>query len=87
MGWFTGCVLFVLIWWTVLFAVLPIGTRPRAEADAASGWRGAPEHPHLVRKAVLTTLVSLVIWAGCYAVISQRDLLSFRHGMLALPDE
>ena len=25
MNWFTGCVLYVLIWWTVLFAVLPIG--------------------------------------------------------------
>ncbi len=87
MGWFTGFVLFVLIWWTVLFAVLPIGTRPAPEADAASGWRGAPERPHILRKAVATTLVSAVIWAGCYAVISQRDLLSFRQGILALPDD
>lgn len=28
MGWFTGCVLYLLIWWTVLFAVLPLGVRP-----------------------------------------------------------
>lgn len=87
MGWFTGFVLYVLIWWTVLFAVLPFGTRPRSEADDASGWRGAPAHPHLWRKALATTLVSAVIWAGCYAVISRRDLLSFRHGVLALPDD
>lgn len=45
MNWFTGCVLFVIIWWTALFAVLPIGTRPVEEADASSGWRGAPERP------------------------------------------
>ena len=87
MSWFTGCVLYVLIWWTVLFAVLPVGTRPAADADAASGWRGTPEHPHLIRKALATTLVALVIWAGCYAVISRRNLLSFRQGVLALHDD
>ena len=42
MGWFTGVVLYVLIWWVVLFAVLPFGTKAVSEADAASGWRGAP---------------------------------------------
>ena len=26
MGWFTGTVLYVIIWWTVLFGVLPLGT-------------------------------------------------------------
>ena len=42
MNWFTGIVLFVIIWWTALFAVLPIGTKPVVQPDAASGWRGAP---------------------------------------------
>ena len=36
MNWFTGVVLYALIWWTVLFAVLPFGTRPEPEADALS---------------------------------------------------
>ena len=45
MNWFTGVVLYVLIWWTVLFAVLPIGTRPSSEADQQRGWRGTPEQP------------------------------------------
>ena len=34
MNWFTGIVLYVLIWWTVLFAVLPLGTQPVADADS-----------------------------------------------------
>ena len=50
MNWFTGVVLFVIIWWTALFAVLPIGTRPVAQADNKSGWRGAPEQPRILRK-------------------------------------
>jgi predicted secreted protein len=87
MGWFTGVVLYVLIWWTVLFAVLPVGTRPVAEADQATGWRGAPEHPHLGRKVIATTLIAALIWAGCALVINDSNLLSFRHGWLAMPDQ
>lgn len=85
MGWFTGCVLYVLIWWTVLFAVLPIGTRALPEPDAHTGWRGTPDHPQLGRKALLTTLIAGIVWLLCYAVIAS-PYLSFRHGILALPD-
>ena len=41
MNWFTGCVLYILIWWITLFAVLPIGTKPVVQADPTSrlAWR------------------------------------------------
>ncbi len=84
MKWFNGVVLYILIWWTVLFAVLPFGTRAVSEADEHTGWRGAPAQPYLLRKALATTLISAAIWLGCYLVISS-DWLSFRHGWLALP--
>lgn len=86
MGWFNGAVLYALIWWTVLFAVLPFGTRPVSEADEHTGWRGAPSQPHMLRKVLVTTLIAGVIWLGCYALISS-EWLSFRHGWLALPSE
>ena len=86
MSWFTGVVLYALIWWTALFAVLPIGTHPASEADAASGWRGAPIRPHLLRKVIATTLLAAVIWAVADLVISS-DWLSFRSGWLALPSD
>ncbi len=85
MGWFTACVLYVLIWWTALFAVLPLGVKPVAEPDQTTGWRGAPERPQLLRKLLLTTLVSLVIW-GCVVVLIESNWLSFRHGILKMPD-
>ncbi|MFI4982873.1 MAG: DUF1467 family protein, partial [Nevskiales bacterium] len=71
--------LYLLIWWTVLFAVLPIGTRPMEDADPVSGWRGAPEDPQLLRKVIITTLVAAVVWFAAYLLISS-DYLSFRHG-------
>jgi predicted secreted protein len=85
MNWFTGAVLYVLIWWVVLFAVLPIGAAPVAEADEQSGWRGAPSRPRLGRRALATTLLATAIWIGAYFLITS-GWLSFRHGWLAMHD-
>ena len=83
MHWFTGIVLFTMIWWTVLFAVLPIGTNPVADADPATGgWRGAPEHPRIGRKLLITTAISVVLFALTLLVI-ESGVLSFRTGLLA----
>ena len=86
MNWFTGVVLFVIIWWTALFAVLPIGTRPVEKADQASGWRGAPERPRMLMKVIVTTIVTCFLWAGSYLLI-RSDVISFRHGFFAAPDD
>ncbi|HTI83767.1 MAG TPA: DUF1467 family protein [Acetobacteraceae bacterium] len=86
MNWFTGVVLYVLIWWTALFAVLPIGTRPVEEADEATGWRGAPQKPQLLRKVVITTLVAAVVWFGAWLLITS-PYVSFRHGWFAAPQD
>lgn len=86
MNWFTGAVLYVLAWWLTLFAVLPIGTRPVEEADERSGWRGVPEHPQLIKKIIITTLVSAVVWFGAYLLITS-PYISFRHGWFAAPSD
>jgi predicted secreted protein len=86
MGWFTACVLFALIWWTVLFAVLPFGSRPIDTPDPATGWRGAPDRPRLGRKILITTLVTAVFWGAGVALI-ESDWLSFRHGALGMPSD
>ena len=77
---FTGIVLFTMIWWTVLFMVLPFGVRPVADADEATGWRGAPERARIGRKLLVTTLISVVLWGGAFVVI-RSDWLSFRGSL------
>ena len=77
MHWFTAFVVFIIIWWTVLFAVLPIGTKPMADADPASGWRGAPDQARMPRKFVMTTIISLALW-GIAMLLIRGDWLSFR---------
>ena len=83
---FTGAVVFVLVWWTVLFCVLPIGVRPDSDgAETPGGWRGAPLKAHLGRRILATTVVAAILWVGIYFLI-ESDWLSFRTGFLAMPN-
>ncbi len=70
----TAAAIFFLIWWVVLFAVLPWGVRRQdEEGEVAPGTDpGAPAVPHLARKLVWTTFVSLAIFAACYVVYVNR---------------
>jgi len=75
--WFTGLIVYILVWWLTLFAVLPLWTRPVVDPETAEHFRGAPERPYLLRKVLVTSVVSGVIWLGIWAVI-ESDLISFR---------
>jgi predicted secreted protein len=67
---FTAVAIFFLIWWVVLFAVLPFGVRTQHEVgEITPGTEpGAPAIHNVGRKLIWTTLVSIVIFAGCYVV-------------------
>jgi predicted secreted protein len=78
---------YFMVWWTALFAILPIGVRPDPEAQGVTGgWRGTPQAPGLLRKALWTTVVTTIIWLGIYALVNS-DWLSFRQGWLAMPND
>ena len=72
----TAIAIYFLIWWVVLFAVLPWGVRSQHEhgvGDIVPGTDpGAPTIPRLGRKLLWTTLVSALIFAVCYVVCTQR---------------
>jgi predicted secreted protein len=59
-----GVVAFLLIWWVVLFTMLPIGVRGQWEEGGAKAGTdpGAPVAPRLWRKALWTTLIAAVLW-------------------------
>jgi len=70
----TAVAIFFLIWWVVLFAVLPWGIRSQHEGGEMPPGTdpGAPVLPRLGHKLLWTTLVSVVIFAGCYVVYANH---------------
>ena len=58
-----GLALYFVIWWILLFAVLPFGVNSQAESgDVVKGTEpGAPALPALQEKAIWTTLVASVV--------------------------
>ena len=70
--------IYVVIWWTVLFAVLPIGVRTQGEdGSVVPGTpESAPTTPRLVRVVLLTTLISALLFGGVWAMV--------RYGLLDL---
>ena len=59
--------IYFVVWWISLFAVLPWGTRPVAEPDSLTGWRGAPANLAMRRKIIATSIVAAIITAAIYA--------------------
>jgi predicted secreted protein len=77
MTWLTAIVVYVLVWWVTLFAVLPLWVTPADPDDLGHG-AGAPKHPYMLRKLLLTTAIAAVIWLGIYALVAS-PWLSFRE--------
>ena len=67
---------FVMSWFTVIFAVLPWGNRPD-ESAAHSQSMGAPANPRLLIKAVVTTVIAAAITLAAHLVF-ETGLISFR---------
>jgi len=76
MGWVTGIVVYILAWWVVLFAVLPLWVTP-SEPGEPGYEAGAPKRPRMWLKAVVTSAIAGVIWIGIYIVVHE-PWLSFR---------
>jgi predicted secreted protein len=76
MGWFSGVVVYICIWWTVIFCTLPLWVK-RDESGPEVTAHGAPEDPMLKKKFLITTIISAVIWVIAYILIDQ-GIIDFR---------
>ena len=80
----TAIAIYFIIWWTVLFAVLPFGVRSQEESGAVAPGTdpGAPAIPRLWRKLIWTTITASVVFALCAVVYTYR--LVTLEGLAAL---
>lgn len=71
-------IVFLVCWWLVLFMVLPWGIKGHHETSEeydAGIEPGSPVKPNIKKKMVITTGITIVIWALFWAVV-EFDLIS-----------
>jgi predicted secreted protein len=73
-SWTTAFAIYFVLWWVVLFAILPWGVRSQHEAGEIipGSDPGAPSLPALGSKLVWTTVVSAVVFGLLYAAYVTR---------------
>lgn len=76
MGLISGIAVYVLIWWVVLFTVLPWKVRPPVKPGMGHA-TSAPKAPNLGIKFLVTSLISGVVWVIIYVLI-QKGFIDYR---------
>lgn len=72
---FTGIILYIMIYWLALFAVLPFGNKPVEEPELGNA-TGAPANPRMKEKFIVTAIVAAVIWLTVFLLI-KFDVIDF----------
>ncbi len=78
-----GLVVFWLLWWVLLFPILPIGVTSQTEdGDVVAGSEpGAPSRPNLAKKVWWTTIITSALWSVYFIVMASGVLADFTpHG-------
>jgi predicted secreted protein len=76
MSWLSAAVVFVMVWWLVLFMVLPWGAAPPDEVERGMA-PSAPAKPRMGLKLLITTVIAvlltaLIVWLIDSGMISLR---------------
>lgn len=74
----SGIVVFMIVWWTIIFCVLPLGmssTQEIAEEDEYLA-PGAPKNVNIKQKFILTTFITIAVWIVIYVLI-EIEIINF----------
>ncbi len=75
-GFIFGTAIYGIVWFLTLFMVLPFGVVSQSESGEVvpGSDGGAPSQPRIGRKLLITTLVSAVLYAGIYWLLTSGAL-------------
>jgi predicted secreted protein len=76
MPWYAGIFAYIMIWWLVLFAVLPWGVKAPEHPEPGHA-PSAPTNPHMLARVVATSIVAAILWAVFYYLV-RTGVLSLR---------
>jgi predicted secreted protein len=76
MDWFGIAVVFTIVWWLVLFMVLPFGAAPPDQVEPGMA-TSAPAKPRMAIKLAITTFLAALVTA-LVAWLMQSGLIHLR---------
>jgi predicted secreted protein len=76
MGWLSGILVYLVVWWLVIFMVLPWGVKPPENPEPGHA-TSAPDRPMLWRKVAITSVITAVVWVIIYLAV-ENSWVSFR---------
>ena len=72
-----GFLIYVIIWWIVVFTILPIGIRKQDKVEKGHA-EGAPQNPQILKKFIMTSLIAFVLWLLVFFII-KKQIFSFQY--------
>ena len=80
MGITGSIIVYVIIWWIIFFAVLPVGIQSNKEKfkeNIEGVDPGAPNNPKIAKKFLITTIITSIIFIVIYYLV-ELDLINLR---------
>tara|TARA_B100001057_G_scaffold437147_1_gene468751 strand:- start:6733 stop:6978 length:246 start_codon:yes stop_codon:yes gene_type:complete len=76
---YTGlAIIYIIIWWVVFFAILPIDVNRKKHIRIEGEDPGSPENPKMLKKFVYCTGITTIIFMIIY-VLMKFDYLNLRN--------
>ena len=67
-------IIYVLIWWIVFFALLPLDVNREKKQNIIGIDAGAPENPKIIKKFVYSTLITSIIFIIIFLLVKYEYL-------------
>ncbi|MFL2889396.1 MAG: DUF1467 family protein [Pelagibacteraceae bacterium] len=77
MGITGSLIVYVCIWWIVFFSLLPVGIiseDQKFKESLEGNDPGAPKNPKIVKKFIITTLITTILFISIYYMVSNNYL-------------
>ena len=72
-----GFLIYMIIWWVIVFTILPIGIKKPNKAEKGHA-EGAPQNPQILKKFIITSLIAFVLWLLVFFII-KTQIFSFQY--------
>jgi len=72
-----GFLIYIIIWWIVVFTILPIGIRKQDKVEKGHA-EGAPQNPQILKKFLITSIIAFILWLLVFFII-KKQIFSFQY--------